>query len=1165
MAAGRRIIRISWITHSAASNPPASPQRSGRRACRSGQASVTGLRGVKGSIAALVVALGILGLSPMSAWAAPPEAPEVFAPCSECVTATEAPAEGILNPGKEGEGGTFELDTYEFVYRPASAECKGAGDLTTEPTLSLGAGKELVSQRLTGLASGTSYALCLVVHNPAKETSASSSVAFKTAFLPETPETLPPTDVTATSAVFHATLDPNQTAEGMRYKFFYEPSSTECTGAHSIAIPETAIPASGVQSEAVQQMVADLLPTTTYTYCAFVRNEASEEALGAPVTFTTPAGIPAISNETTPSIGTNSAEVSALVAPGGLTTAYHVEYVAQAQFNLTGWDNATRVPAKDASLPAALTAISVREQLVGLSPGTEYLFRFLASNGVGGASVDEHSFTTRSPTATNSTALPDARQYELVSGSTSGNTYVPAGRDSTVSPADALSLFPMQSSDDGNSITYVGDPFEQNGNGLTGAQLGNQYLARRDSAAHGWSASVITPQAAGHEEAEIGTEYQGFATDLSRGVIGVATDHFAALTEPPGPTACNALYTSNFTERYHPLFTETQTPGFCGILPVGGEPSPTQSLLFAGGNKGTSGTPAYADLLFQTPAALTAEAEPSVEGEGDNLYLSASSKPYLISVLPNGQSDHNAVFGSPPVELTERFDSANHHFGASNVISADGSRIFWTDLSTHRVYLRENPTAPESARGTAGECLVPSGACTIAVSNASATYWTATPDGHYVLYTEGGELWRFNTISLAHEALLQTDEEGRSAGVRGVVGASDDGAYIYVVAEGKMASTSEERRCTEPTEETGTTPEEVTTLEAEQKAEREGVLPPGRGCNLYLLHIGVGVTFIKALAAKDNALDLNVGAKDIRLGAWQPDMGVRTAEVTPNGLGLVFESTQRLLGYDTSSLVNRANPPEPEQGLEIFVYNANRDGSGTLSCASCEPRGQAAPAGGTTYMAVSFNSTYTHRWISDDGHRVFFNTNAPLVPQDTNGTLDVYEWEAGGSGCPTATSSYGGCLFLLSGGGSASRSFFIDASASGDDVFFTHRGRLGQVGSLTGNSSLFDARVDGGFQGVAVGCDARDCGTNAPSLSAVTGLPTEVSGGGGNVVAKPPSRPKSPTAAQLRTRQLKRALQACRSKHNKRKRKRCERGARRRIGAGAAQGPRSTKHARRTK
>jgi hypothetical protein len=47
--------------------------------------------------------------------------------------------------------------------------------------------------------------------------------------------------------------------------------------------------------------------------------------------------------------------------------------------------------------------------------------------------------------------------------------------------------------------------------------------------------------------------------------------------------------------------------------------------------------------------------------------------------------------------------------------------------------------------------------------------------------------------------------------------------------------------------------------------------------------------------------------------------------------------------------------------------------------------------------------------MSDDGSYVFFDTDDALVPQDTNGTQDVYEWEDG-----HVYLISGGCVGLIS-------------------------------------------------------------------------------------------------------------------------------------------------------
>jgi hypothetical protein len=113
---------------------------------------------------------------------------------------------------------------------------------------------------------------------------------------------------------------------------------------------------------------------------------------------------------------------------------------------------------------------------------------------------------------------------------------------------------------------------------------------------------------------------------------------------------------------------------------------------------------------------------------------------------------------------------------------------------------------------------------------------------------------------------------------------------------------------------------------------------------------------------------------------------------------------------------------------------------------------------------------------SADGTRFFFTTSAVLVPEDTDGNTDVYEWEAKGSGsCEHAE----GCLGLISDGrlGGAS---FVGASASGDDAFFATASSL--LPSDPGSLDIYDARAGGGFpEPGAPDCVGDDCQGPAPT------------------------------------------------------------------------------------
>ena len=160
-----------------------------------------------------------------------------------------------------------------------------------------------------------------------------------------------------------------------------------------------------------------------------------------------------------------------------------------------------------------------------------------------------------------------------------------------------------------------------------------------------------------------------------------------------------------------------------------------------------------------------------------------------------------------------------------------------------------------------------------------------------------------------------------------------------------------------------------------------------------------------------------------------------TARVSPNGEWVAFMSERNLVGYDTqdanpgayeyeyngnerAKVVYKEGKPVPAHDEELYVYHAP---TGQLACASCEPTG-ARPTGveyggeGRNMVVVSGHDVwkpgvwlaadvpaytlieganggadlYQPRYLSNEG-RLFFNSDDGLVPQDINGTWDVYE------------------------------------------------------------------------------------------------------------------------------------------------------------------------------
>lgn len=149
---------------------------------------------------------------------------------------------------------------------------------------------------------------------------------------------------------------------------------------------------------------------------------------------------------------------------------------------------------------------------------------------------------------------------------------------------------------------------------------------------------------------------------------------------------------------------------------------------------------------------------------------------------------------------------------------------------------------------------------------------------------------------------------------------------------------------------------------------------------------------------------------------------------------------------------------------QIHLYDADTE---QLVCASCRRTGEASEHGAVGSSSVSGWSTlapFASRILSDRG-QVFFETEDPLVPEDTNGKRDVYEWS-------------NGAVYLLSGGQSAQGSYLLDSSESGDDVFIVTRARL--VGQDRDDvSDVYDVRVDGGIASQNPSAPPAPCGGSA--------------------------------------------------------------------------------------
>src|SRR6476646_241655 len=199
--------------------------------------------------------------------------------------------------------------------------------------------------------------------------------------------------------------------------------------------------------------------------------------------FISTVGPPEVTSIAADSISDADAALRAQIDPNNLPTAYAFEYKAE---GAEDW-----IPAREGTLPTGNDATEVSALVTGLSSGTRYLVRVVASNEEGSDQA-EASFATyphlitepeHCPNATLraglSGLLPDCRAYELVTpGDTNGR--VPIGT------RNVGGTFTMRmTSPAGDKVPFLVEGGALPGIGGTGTLSGDPYLATRGEA--GWS------------------------------------------------------------------------------------------------------------------------------------------------------------------------------------------------------------------------------------------------------------------------------------------------------------------------------------------------------------------------------------------------------------------------------------------------------------------------------------------------------------------------------------------------------------------------------------------------------------------------------------------------------------------------------------------------------
>jgi hypothetical protein len=434
-----------------------------------------------------------------------------------------------------------------------------------------------------------------------------------------------------------------------------------------------------------------------------------------------------------------------------------------------------------------------------------------------------------------STFLPDCRAFELVS-----QPYQPAPfyeRDyAGFPPAEETRLgrvgeapgfmpeaeFEISTALDGNAALFDSVQPNSEGDGIKGN------LSRRGPS--GWTGENIIPARSRNAFLCDSAYSTGFSQNLDEIAINIGESEgeynpvdACSHAEPP-------LTPGESAESANAFLRDTATRSFqlVNLTPPGTTSyDPHFDAVSSDGSH----------VVFQSRAQLTADApngeavDHSITNERctsdfGNVYVWSHGAVRLLTVLPGGTPVRGTLAGA---HLSNRCgDTPSQSAVFTHSVSADGERmLFYTGGGFKHpgpnsegvvhpnapyidggLYLREHPSADQSALNGSGECTEPAKACTFQIdlpqgvsgSGGNGQFQWASGDTSKIFFTDEEKLTPGSTAAPGKPDLYEYDLEkprgqrltdvtanaSEPADVLGVSGASEDGSYLYFVGGGDL-------------------------------------------------------------------------------------------------------------------------------------------------------------------------------------------------------------------------------------------------------------------------------------------------------------------------------------------------------------------------------------------
>ncbi|HEX6205112.1 MAG TPA: hypothetical protein VFZ29_04830 [Solirubrobacterales bacterium] len=820
----------------------------------------------------------------------------------------------------------------------------------------------------------------------------------------------------------------------------------------------------------VEEDLTGLKPGTEYVFRLVAENPDGQTLSAEPdPTFTTlTVDAPTVSIDAPSSVTTSSAHFSGTInpnAPGGNPPAYDVEW----HFECT-----PACPGLTGTIPADANPHTVEADATDLKPGTAYTVALVATNAGGSATAGPESFSTPAvaPTVSDlrASALPSEATLEAVidSGGAATSFHFEYGPTSAYGSSTQAQVTPAVAGE-GPAIGHVA--------GLVPGQTYHYRLVASNSAG-----AVESPDQTFVTPTEMPSVPQvgpglvpgkGFLPDgrgwekvtpEDKGGVDVAGDSYDARTKVSAD-GNSIMYTS------HGVFAGAPSGGYPSFYKAarGADGWTSQSLLpksvasVVGGVGGGGRTAAVLfanDELTRWVVETNTPLGPGASEYVPNLYTRLQASDFRL-LTPDGPSYQDALFfGAPDFraalqdgehivfnsthqftpdapagfsdKLYESVDGVvrlvgilpdgtpmDKAFAGSNglstnhALSDDGRRLYFTDTygGPGTVYLREDEQ-------------------TVKVAD-DAIFYNATADGRYMVYRRIGAtstVFRYDAETGTSEEISVDSEpgDGEDPAVRTVLATSEDLSSVYFAAQGAL----------------------LPGQEAVQKT-------PGSADAAIYLWRGGEVRLVATLRNVRDAFEAgpstDVFVSPPRWNIWTSNPNVSWS---PDGDVLAFATTAEVTGYDA------------EGYRQVYRYDADTSDLRCISCLNRRANGDSTlqspqPPGGGTHARAFGPANY----VSDDGRQVVFSSADALVPQDSNGKLDVYRWKEGEG------------LRLLSPGSTPFDSRLQSASPDGRDVFFATRARL-SAGDQDDLVDLYDARVGGGWPdppAVKTECASESC------------------------------------------------------------------------------------------